>query len=239
MRSVRIAAVLCFFKILVASESDASVFENSSFAFRVELSSNWVPDQETDSAYYFKDVNQGKKTRLHLKRYILDTTYNFNTNEWSQLSFAINKEFAQKTGKIIYSDTSVSIKLGEFRAYELFAFYSQNVDNKNVWWAEYCRWTDVNGLGYFVSIIGDTAEMKTNFSVYESIMNLIVVNPSAVKMRVYTAERHATVPVSAVYSPGMVDLMGRAVATGSFKFYSGIMVNLDGKMRRVYFNCKK
>lgn len=226
--------VLIFFTILTFSRVNASPFEDLKFGFRIFLSDNWSLEQNNDSNYYFKDTNQEKKTRLQLKKYVLDTSYNFDIQEWSQLSLAINKEIAVKTGKIIFSNTGSSVKLGEFQAYELFAYFSQSVDNDIVWWAAYSRWTDTGGFGYLVSIIGDTTELKSNYNLYKSILDQIEILPLITAIN-HQRVNHTHTPVHFIAKQKWFDLMGRTIITKSPE-QSGLFINKSRSQRRIQFN---
>jgi hypothetical protein len=224
--------------ILTAPSLQAETYSDSLFAFRVELKDNWALDQANDSEYYFKDTAAGKKTRLHLKKYTLDTSYNFDTQEWSQLSFAVNKGIAEQTGKVVFSDTSSSKRLGDLHAYELFAYFSQMVNNKTVWWAEYSRWADTDGIGFFVSIIGDTTEIKPNFTSYKSMVDLVAVHPPVLHLINHTrGSRYALKVITPDKNPGWIDLMGRKTLISHSRNNSGIILNKNTRQFRIQLNC--
>lgn len=237
MRSVLLNAIIVVIQMATVLNVMAEIYEDSGFAFRVDLMNNWELDQQNDSVYFFKDTTPGKKTIMHIKKYFIDTSYNYSTHEWSRLSFAINKEFAQETGKIIYSDTSTQIKLGNLRAYELFAFYSQNVNDKKVCWAAYSRWTDKDSTGYLVSIIGDTSELKNNLSIFSSIMDNIMIYPSDAPMNISAQSNHIfKKSVFCNTGPEWIDLLGRTMAKGTHG-RTNIIINKKTQQSRVKFNC--
>lgn len=204
---------------------DAAIYEDSKFAIKIDLFENWNIELKKDDEYYFRDTLPGKKTRLHLKKYSIDSSYGFETMQWTLYSFAINKSLAEKNGKVIFSDTSISKRLGDLRAFELFSFFSQVVENKNVCWAEYARWTEKNGTGYYVSIIGDTTELKTEFNKYKALMDNIQIwppdNPESLKKsndRNFIKHKPEN-----IYETKWVNLMGKKV--NEKKGYTGIIIN--------------
>jgi hypothetical protein len=121
-----------------------------------------VQDIKNDSVLYLKNTEPGKKTRLQLQKYVVDSWYDLNNNGWSRFRFDINYSFILGVGTIGSIDSTQNKRLGGARAFEIFAYYWEKNDTGTVWWAEYVRWTDFNGIGYMASIIGDTLDLKTN-----------------------------------------------------------------------------
>jgi hypothetical protein len=176
-----------FLLIALPMRAENTVFVDAAFPYRIVCVSGWVQELKNDSMLLLKNSAAGKKTRLQLQKYSVDTGYDINNKDWSRLRFAINKELALAVGKLIFVDTSASKKLGNLRAFEIFAFFSQITDRDTMWWAEYSRWTDRNGFGYLASIIGDTTDMKTNYSSYKALLDST--NISQLNTGVITQER--------------------------------------------------
>ena len=124
----------------------------------------------------------------------------------------INKELAVNFGKLVFVDTGAAKKLGDYRAFEMFAFFSESTATQKVWWAEYCRWTDHDGYGFLASIIGDTIEMKQNYATYKTFLDSISV--SRMHTEVLWREKVAGLRVSRDQSPRSPpdhDLLGRSI----------------------------
>ena len=159
--------------LIVILNADTQVFQDEAFPYRIVCKPEWTETTKNDSMLTLNYSAPGKKTRLQLKKYPIDSTYDTTTFEWSRLNYAINKELAIGFGRLIFVDTGATKKVGEYRAFEMFAFYSESTATQIVWWAEYARWTEHDGYGYLVSIIGDTTEMRENYAVYKTLMDSI------------------------------------------------------------------
>jgi hypothetical protein len=157
-----IKTILLVLLLLSTVRPENKVFSDPAFPYRVVCNPEWVEDGKNDSVLYLKNTEAGKKTRLQLQKYTVDSWYDSNNNGWSRFRFDINYSFILGVGTIGSIDSTQNKKLGGARAFEIFAYYWEKSDNGTVWWAEYVRWTDFNGIGYMASIIGDTLDMKTN-----------------------------------------------------------------------------
>jgi hypothetical protein len=192
--------------------AEVRVFLDESFPYRIVCKPEWNEALKNDSTLILDKISTGTKTRFQLKKYVIDTTFNRETNEWSRLNFAINKELAVNFGKLVFVDTGAAKKLGDYRAFEMFAFFSESTETQKVWWAEYCRWTDHDGYGFLASIIGDTIEMKQNYATYKTFLDSISV--SRMHTEVLWREKVAGLRVSRDQSPRSPpdhDLLGRSI----------------------------
>jgi len=160
--SPAIKTMLLVLLSLSTVRSENRVFSDPAFPYRVVCKPEWVQDAKNDSVLYLKNTESGKKTRLQLQKYVVDSWYDLNNNGWSRFRFDINYSFIIGVGTVGSIDSTSNKKLGGARAFEIFAYYWEKSDNGTVWWAEYVRWTDFNGIGYMASIIGDTLDLKTN-----------------------------------------------------------------------------
>jgi hypothetical protein len=142
--------------------AETTVLTDEKFPYRVVCNSEWIQQEKNDTMLIIRNTASGKKTRLQLKKYDVDSNFNWNTKEWSRWRYVINSDMIIQLGKIGFVDTSASKKLGGYRAYEIFAFFWEKTDDETLWLAEYIRWTDNNGSGYMASIFGDTLDMKEN-----------------------------------------------------------------------------
>jgi hypothetical protein len=204
--------------------AEVRIFLDESFPYRIVCKPEWNEALKNDSTLILDKISTGTKTRFQLKKYVIDTTFNRETNEWSRLNFAINKELAVNFGKLVFVDTGAAKKLGDYRAFEMFAFFSESTATQKVWWAEYCRWTDHDGYGFLASIIGDTIEMKQNYATYKTFLDSISV--SRMHTEVLWREKVAGLRVSRDQSPRSPpdhDLFGRSI-TSSIKKNNQVLV---------------
>lgn len=161
MRQI-IKTVLIVVLTFVAAGAENKVFSDAAFPYRIVCKPEWVEDGKNDSVLYLKNTGVGKKTRLKLQKYTVDSWYDLKNYGWSRFSFDINYSFILGVGTIGFIDSTQNKKLSGSRAFEIFAYYWEKNDDGTVWWAEYVRWTDFNGVGYMASIIGDTLDIKEN-----------------------------------------------------------------------------
>jgi hypothetical protein len=200
--------VLALYLIIPAN---ARIFLDDSFPYRIVCAPEWVETHKSDSTLILDKVSAGTKTRFQLKKYRIDSTFNRDTRDWSRLNFAINKELAVQFGKLVFVDTSATKKLGDYRAFEMFAFFSESTSTQKVWWADYCRWTDHDGYGFLVSIIGDTISMKQNYTAYKTLFDSISI--SRINTEIICDRDEVVLPVFRASTPRSLprhDLLGRS-----------------------------
>jgi len=220
-----------------AIHADITVFSDPVFPYRIACKTEWVQDTKNDSTFILKNSASGKKTRFQLQKYPIDTSYDVNAKEWSRLRWAVNKELAIGMGQLIFWDTLASKKLGNYRAFELFAFFSQKSDSASggttIWWAEYSRWTDHDGFGYLASVIGDTTDVKTNYNngSYRALMDSINISQLTTIAQPRGAEfsRPVLTPVS-TSSTAWYAVSGRTLRS-SVRHHGAITVK--GTMKRL------
>ena len=204
--------------ICLMGNAQVRVLLNESFPYRIVCEHDWVETVTNDSTLVLDHVSSGTKTRFQLKKYGIDSTFNHETFEWSRLSFAINKEWAIQIGKLVFVDTGATKQLGGFRAFEMFAFFAESTATQKVWWAEYCRWTDHDGFGYLVSIIGDTLEMKQNYQTYKTLFDSISISRIYTPISNHRTQKALSVsrdPISRI--PPRHDLLGRCFPVSIMK----------------------
>ena len=165
--------------------AENTVYMDAAFPYRIVCKTAWVQEAKNDTILILKNSTPGKKTRFQLHKYSIDTGYNFENKEWSRLRWAINKELANGIGIVKFVDTTANKKLGNYRAFELFAYFSEKTEERTIWWAEYSRWTDHDGFGYLASIIGDTADMKDpeNYTSYRTLMDSINISQMTTRLK--------------------------------------------------------
>jgi hypothetical protein len=160
--------------LCLAAGAENTVFLDAAFPYRIVCRTGWVQEVKNDSVLILKNTAAGKKTRLQLQKYSIDTGFDLGSKGWSRLRFAVNKEFATNIGQVIWCDTTANKKLGGLRAFEICAYFSEKSDNGTVWWAEYSRWTDYGGFGYLASVVGDTADIRQNCTtLYKALLDSI------------------------------------------------------------------
>lgn len=214
----------------IVTNADIRVFLDEYFPYRIVCKPEWNETLKNDSTLILDKVTTGRKTRFQLKKYVIDSTFNRQTMEWSRLNFAINKELAVGFGKLVFVDTGTMKKLGDYRAFEMFAFFSESTATQKVWWAEYCRWTDHDGFGFLASIIGDTIEMKQNYSTYKALLDSMSV--SQMHTAVVGGRSVADLRLSrdpSTRSPPRHDLLGRLLPA-SIKKSNQLLI--DKKIRQ-------
>jgi hypothetical protein len=174
--------VFILFLISLAASAENKVFVDAAFPYRIVCKTEWVQELKNDSLLLLKNSSPGKKTRLHLQKYPIDTGYDYSNKSWSRLRFAVNKEIATNIGQLMWFDSTVNKKLGNYRAFEICAYYSEKSASGTVWWAEYSRWTDHDGFGYLASIIGDTTDIRLNCTtMYKAILDSISISQLTTK----------------------------------------------------------
>lgn len=168
---------LCVLMIAGVASAEMKVFTDASFPYRVISPSTWVEKEKNDSLFVLQDMTEGKKTRLKLTRYNIDTSVIKDTTNWSCVNYIVNHDMANRLGNVIWDDTSRSVRIGDLRAFELCAFYTQELGDEVVKWAELCRWTERNNYGYCIELVGDTLDLMNNFlqenSSYMALMDSI------------------------------------------------------------------
>jgi hypothetical protein len=206
--------------LIVFLNAETMVFQDEAFPYRIVCKPEWTETLKNDSMLTLNNSDSGKKTRLQLKKYPIDSTYDTSTYEWSRLNYAINKELAIGFGKLLFVDTGATKKIGEYRAFEMFAFFSESTSTQTIWWAEYARWTEHDGFGYLVSIIGDTTEMRDNYIVYQSLMDSVSLGSLTTALLPGPAHRHRDAHSLPFLSnrqqkAAHLDLLGREVSSFS------------------------
>lgn len=208
------AALLQLLSVLtVTAFSGEQVFTNATFPCKVVCTSEWVEVQKNDSVLILKNSTPGKKTRMEMYRYTLDTVGVVKNINWAAFNFYITKELTYSFGKLVFFDTSAVKKLGGYRAYELYAMLSDST--KKTWWAELNRWAKNEKYGYLVTIFGDTTDMKENYSTYSAMVDSIHFDfSSALKLPPFNKnQRNLSLQKSSVTNNSWHTLLGREVTT--------------------------
>jgi hypothetical protein len=168
---------ILLFMIVPVAWSENTVFTDAAFPYRIVCKTGWTQETKNESLLVLKNTASGKKTRLQLQKYSIDTGYDFNSFDWARLRFAVNKELASNIGQLMWFDSLPNKKLGNYRAFEICAFFSEKSAAGTIWWGEYSRWTEHEGLGYLASIIGDTADIRANTTaIYKALLDSISIS---------------------------------------------------------------
>lgn len=189
--------------------AENQVFTNPSFPCRVVCESGWNEIQKNDSVLILEKSTFGKKTRMEILRYTIDTTGIAKYIDWAAFNFTINKELVYSFGDLIFFDSSESKRLGGYHAYELFAILSDS--SKITWWAEYDRWAKSEKYGYLATIFGDTTDMKKNIAAYASMMDSISFGYSNIHQPYNSKKRCLLIQNSPMTIDKWHDLLGRKV----------------------------
>jgi hypothetical protein len=202
---------ILLFMIVPVVQAENTVFADAAFPYRIVCKTGWGQETKNDSLLVLKNTATGKKTRLQLQKYSIDTGYDFNSQDWSRLRFAVNKELASNLGQLMWFDSLPNKKLGNYRAFEICAFFSEKSGAGATWWGEYSRWTDHDGFGFLASIISDTADIRANTTViYKALLDSISISQlSARAISQGPAFPKATVQRFTISSSTWYDALGR------------------------------
>lgn len=210
------AVILQLLSVLtVTAFSGEQVFTNATFPCRVVCTSEWAEEEKNDSVLILQNSTPGKKTRMEMYRYTLDTTGVVKNINWAAFNFYITKELTYSFGKLVFFDTSAEKKLGGYHAYELYAMLSDST--KKTWWAELNRWAKSEKYGYLVTIFGDTTDMKENYSTYSAMIDSIhFYYSSSLHLPYFNKHRNNMTPQkSSVTHNSWHTLLGREVAANN------------------------
>jgi hypothetical protein len=167
-------AIMTIFMIAFVVAAENTIFTDPTFPYRIVCKTVWVQEAKNDSLVLLKNSAAGKKTQLRLQKYSIDTAIDFNSYSWSRIRFAVNKELASTIGQLMWFDSLANKKLGNYRAFEICAFFTEKSTTGTTWYGEYSRWTDHGGYGYLASVIGDTADIRANTTTtYKALLDSI------------------------------------------------------------------
>lgn len=219
MRPASLTLYVMMFFLLVSflpASAETQVFQDAVFPYRISCKPDWIQEIKNDSMFQLKTTVSGKKTRVQLKRYPLDTSGTRELMGWSRVNFAVNREIADKLGTVFSSDSSINKKIGDLRAFELLALYLQTQASDSIWWGELSRWTEYRGYGYYVAVIGDTADVVNNRVAYKALLDSVSITAGMTPLISPRAE-YARLPLSATASRigAPHDLLGRIYARPS------------------------
>ena len=236
MRIISTISLLLFISLQIVAENE--VFTDETFPYRIVCKPEWSETAKAEDTLTLEKTSQGKKMRFQLIKDKIDTSFFDEPMKWSLLNFMINKELASATGRLVFFDTSTAIKLGDNRAYELFAFFCDTSGTENVWWADYCRWTDFDGFGYFVSIIGDTVDMKEHYDDNQSLLDSISFSNESTL--IYSRGTPPQTPVYKIRTfmqpfmqPTYYDILGRALSPAFTDYRNRLMVGKKLKQCKI------
>jgi hypothetical protein len=229
MTTMKTGILLFLLSLSVSAEN--AVFVDAAFPYRIVCKAGWAQEMKNDSMLIVKNSSAGKKTRLQLQKYSIDSGFDLSNKGWSRLRFAVNKELATNIGQLMWFDTTTNKKLGNYRAFELCAYYSEKSDNGTLWWAEYSRWTDHDGFGYLASVIGDTADIRQNCTtIYKAILDSISISQlgTGVISKGPDFLRSSEPGNSAAFATPWYDVSGKAMRRHG-GIQNAVMVNKNSK----------
>jgi hypothetical protein len=94
--------LLLFFATTIEPFAEELIYTDISFPYRVVCKPGWIEVMKNDTVLILENSTPGKKTRMELYRYNIDTgvTRHFN---WAAFNFLINKELVYSFGKLVFS----------------------------------------------------------------------------------------------------------------------------------------
>jgi hypothetical protein len=213
---------------VITTFAENKVFTDTTFPYRVVCTSEWVELVKNDTLLQIKNTSPGKKTRLELQKYPIDSGFSENNYDWSRFRYAINLDLILGLGKVGFVDTSSSKKLGGFRAFEIFSYHWEKTDDQTLWYAAYTRWTNVGGFGYMASIIGDTLDMKENIKNKNYVKFMDSISLSLLQTNTLLPAKHVSAKIPGKHSIGKplvwYDFLGRNLQASNCQHLSTIIV---------------
>jgi hypothetical protein len=162
----------CLFSIvLFAMVSNAVTLCDSSFAFRVQTEYSWTAEKIDTLTHCLS--NSSTKTQIFIERIQVDTFSFLTEREKAQVYFLSNYVVAKQTGMVQYFDSTKNVLQSGLPAYEMFAYYKGVDDKASIWWAEISRWCCKDNIVFQLTVLGDTADVKKNYTTYNSLLKSI------------------------------------------------------------------
>ena len=207
--------ILSFFLSILIFEANAKILSDNTFAFQIEVEPQWsmISDPSDSGIYYLRDDTRERKAEISIRKIAIDTISLVEESEYAQVYFLSNLIIARGLGTVQLWDSSNALKVGDLRAYDLFAHYKTNVGGTTKWYAEYARWCSKDTFVFELTVIcDDLNEIKNNKSYYINKLNAI-----SVWIPGQTVHTSIFVPAAAVsgkiFEKNLVsfDLAGRAI----------------------------
>lgn len=210
--SLTLYAMMFFLPVFfLPANAETQVFQDAVFPYRISCKTEWTQEIKNDSTFQLKTTASNKKTRFQLKKYLLDSNETKELMRWSRINFAVNREIAGKLGTVVSSDSGINKKVGDLRAFELIALYLQTAaGGDSIWWGELSRWTEYRGYGYYIAVIGDTADIVRNRTAYKALLDSVTITAGTTfSIPMSGGSQKFTLPGSTPFTGAMHDLLGR------------------------------
>jgi hypothetical protein len=169
-------SISLFAMILFISSSAAIRIEDTNLHYKGYLPDSWVRIIENDSCHIFTDTSSSGAI-CYLTKYNMESE---SEDDWTRSFFIAQKMIYEYSihyySNIIYFDSSRTYaKQQSSWAPEMFT-RCYSADTSDMAWDEYVCFTAINGIGYEFLVIGDTAELETNFHFYTTLMHSIIIS---------------------------------------------------------------
>jgi hypothetical protein len=173
---LKVVILIQFIQYAGISDSFAKTLSNTSFAFKAEVPVQWVLSKVDTNSYCISDESKQRKAKIYLQRTYIDTISILEESEYAKTYFISNLSVARSYGKVINWDTSTNLRVGQLRAYDLYAHYKPSGSSSSIWYAEYGRWCSKNHLLFQITVFSnDTNEIDTHIEEYVSLLDSIMV----------------------------------------------------------------
>jgi hypothetical protein len=159
---------------------------DSLFSIKFNIEDQWNYDSLDSNTRYIYDLSKTFKSYIYIEKILLDKSIVLKDDEYAQLLFHTNLSVAKKFGTVQYYDTSNSMRQGDLRAYELFAFYYKDTSNGGrISWAELGRWCKKGNYIFQITVLGDTTDLLNNLTKYKNVVNLITIIPNQSNIKIH------------------------------------------------------
>lgn len=172
---------------------------DSNLLFKANLPQSWILFDISDSSAMIVSLDTKYKANLYITRYKLNDTLAQNPRDWTENYFIAYKLFVENSsepyGDLLWYDSTTSAAVQSVDPSDsewapwLFAQFESIDTSGIVVWGEYERFTAHGKFGYEMYAMSDTADMKTNYSQYASILQSIKLLNSGSSVR-YKPSKH-------------------------------------------------
>jgi hypothetical protein len=185
----------------------STVLSDVEFAFSAEVDAEWRLEKIDSSTVCIYNSEITKKTKLYIGRIVVDTVSVIKDFERAQMYFLSNYAVAKQYGIVQSFDSTTTLRQGNLRAYELYAYFNDTENGTNLWWAEISRWCAIGNYVFELTVIGDTGDVNNNGKQYKSMLNGIQIGYPSTTTTQPVLYRFIQQPVS--NSADVFDLFGR------------------------------
>jgi hypothetical protein len=213
----------------------ATTIVDSTMEIVVPLPPSWQLAPLSDSECIIVSDSSLYKSNIFISRTrIADPTIT-DPRQWTEAHFIAYKYFvetsSQPLGSLLWFDTTtaaatqpVQSATAAWAPWALASFIS--VDTSGIIaWSEYQRYTAARNNGYDMFVLGDTADMRANYTVYAAILRSIqllhIENPGSIRASAGKVAGHLS---TRAMSTALFDVRGRRLGTA--QRLSGLGANI-------------